>query len=55
VGGKGIITAFKPNNVLIKFDDKQVPIKEVLIGISNEPLGDDYKAIINPDILRGEI
>ena len=55
VGGNGIITAFKPQKLVINFDDKQMSLENILIGISKEPLGSDYKAIVNPDILNNEI
>ena len=49
IGGKGLITAFKPKKVFVKTNGVKKEIFNTLIGICNEPLGDDYKAIINPD------
>lgn len=55
VGGKGLIIAFKPNRVFIDTEKDKKEINNILIGISEEKLGEDYRAIINPDILSCDI
>lgn len=51
VGGNGLIPAFRPKSVYLKLENEKRQISNVLIAISEQKLGDDYKAIINPDVL----
>lgn len=52
VGGSGILPAFAPDEIWYERDGKKIKIKNVLLAISKEPLGEDYKAIISPTLLN---
>lgn len=52
VGGHGLLPAFKPDEVLVHFDNQSMNIENALVAVSSEALGEDYKAIINPEILN---
>ena len=51
IGGHGLLPAFSPDKVELICTDKTREIDNVLVGISNEPLNDDYKGIISPTTL----
>lgn len=51
VGGMGMLPAFKIESATVEGDEKKV-LSDILIAVSNSPLGEDYNAIINPEILR---
>jgi stage II sporulation protein GA (sporulation sigma-E factor processing peptidase) len=51
IGGHGLLPAFTPDKVELISNNKIREIPGVLIGISDEPLGDDYKGIISPTTL----
>jgi len=51
VGGHGLLTAFVPDRVELLEGDEVREIHSTLLGISDEPLGEDYKGIINPMVL----
>ncbi len=48
VGGHGLLPAFIPDKVELLEGDKTRELHSVMLGVSNEPLGEDYKGIINP-------
>lgn len=48
VGGHGLLPAFIPDKVEIAEEGKLREINGVLIGISEESLGEDYKCIVSP-------
>ena len=48
VGGHGLLTAFIPDKIELVENGKATTINNVLLGVSEEPLGEDYKGIINP-------
>ncbi len=50
VGGHGLLPAFKPDNVSIILNSTAKSPGPVLVAVSNEPLGEDYKAIISPEL-----
>lgn len=52
IGGHGLLPAFKPDKVVIKTQSDNLNIENVLVAVSSERLGEDYKAILNPDILK---
>lgn len=51
----GLILAFKPDIVIIKYEDEIIEIKNILIGISERKLfkNTDCKGIINLEIING--
>lgn len=51
VGGHGLLTAFIPDRVELLEKDEKREIHNTMLGVSLEPLGEDYKGIINPTIL----
>ncbi|MBQ3562096.1 MAG: sigma-E processing peptidase SpoIIGA, partial [Clostridia bacterium] len=51
IGGHGLLPAFAPDKVELVKSDLLKELPSVLIGISDEPLGDDYKGIISPTTL----
>ncbi len=52
IGGKGLISAFKPKRVTVKTENEIKLLGEVLVAISEEKLGEDFGAIINPEVLN---
>lgn len=52
VGGHGLLPAFKPDKVLVQVNNQRINIENALIAVSSEALGEDYKALINPEILN---
>ena len=48
VGGHGLLPAFTPDKVELLSGEKSREITNVLLGVSEEPLGEDYKGIISP-------
>lgn len=55
VGNKGLIIAFKPKCIKVETKESFAEFTNILVAISNTSLGEDYKAIINPDLLYQEI
>ena len=51
VGGRGLLEAFQPDAVTVKIDGTVQTVDRALIAISRERLGEDYKAIISPDMI----
>lgn len=51
VGGGGLLPAFLPDKVELIEDKKSTEIREVLLGVSESPLGEDYKGIVSPVVL----
>lgn len=51
VGGHGLLPAFIPDKVELINDKNAREIHSTMLGISDEPLGEDYKGIINPTVL----
>lgn len=51
VGGHGLLSAFTPDRIEIKNKGEFRKIKDTVIAISKEPLGEDYKGIVNPETL----
>ena len=52
VGGKGLISAFKPKKVIVTTIKEKKLLGDILVAISEEKLGEDFKAIINPEVLN---
>lgn len=48
VGGHGLLEAFQPDSVNVTLNGKTKTVDRVLVAVSNERLGEDYKAIISP-------
>lgn len=48
VGGKGLLPAFLPDKTELIEEGKSTEINNVLLGISEASLGEDYKGIISP-------
>lgn len=48
VGGRGLLPAFSPDKVELLEGEKSTEIEGVLIGVSEVPLGEDYKGIVSP-------
>ena len=48
VGGKGILPAFLPDKVELLDEKNSTEIRDVLLGISDSALGEDYKGIVSP-------
>lgn len=46
----GMILGFKPDKVTLELD-KDTCVKELIIGIYNNNLSDDYRALLHPDII----
>lgn len=51
VGGHSLLPAFKISNVKITANEHLINFDNILAAVSSEPLGEDYKAIINPEML----
>ena len=51
IGGHGLLPAFSPEKTVIIINKKECEIKNAVIAITEEKLGEDYKAIVNPDII----
>ena len=51
----GLIIAFKPDNVKIKYEDETIETKNILLGISEKKLfkNSEYKGIVGLEILNG--
>ncbi len=55
IGGHGLLPAFEADRVeLERADGKRQILSQLLIAISAEPLGEDYRAIISPTTVKGE-
>lgn len=52
IGGGGLLPAFKCDSVKAMHGEKQYLIGNAIAAVSNETLGEDYNAIINPGILQ---
>lgn len=53
IGGHGLLPAFEADKVELELSGgKRRELLELLIAISKEPLGEDYRAIISPNILE---
>lgn len=48
VGGHGLLTAFIPDKVELLEKGSQREIYGTMLGVSDEPLGEDYKGIVSP-------
>ena len=51
VGGHGLLSAFTPDSIEVESEGRLWEIKNALIALSEEPLGEDYKGIVNPETL----
>lgn len=51
VGGHGLLSAFTPDRIEIENKGEFREIKNTVIALSEEPLGEDYKGIVNPETL----
>lgn len=52
VGGHSLLPAFKISNIKINANEHLINLENILAAVSSEPLGEDYKAIIDPSILN---
>lgn len=52
VGGHGLLNAFKPSDIQALISSEKNITVSALVAISNEPLGEDYRAIISPETLE---
>jgi stage II sporulation protein GA (sporulation sigma-E factor processing peptidase) len=51
VGGHGLLPAFVPDKIELLEGDNNIEISSAMLGVSEEPLGEDYKGIISPTVL----
>lgn len=51
VGGHGLLVAFTPSKITAKIGQNPPLELNLLCAVTDEPLGDDYSAIISPDAL----
>ena len=51
VGGHGLLPAFEPDKLEVEVNGKTTAIARPILAISEEPLGEDYNAIISPTLL----
>lgn len=51
VGGHGLLPAFIPDRVELLEGAEKREIQSIVVGVSDEPLGEDYKGIISPTVL----
>ena len=53
LGGKGLVPAFKPDNLIIYKGDSEYKTKNVIIGVTLETLSDsgEYAALLHPQIV----
>lgn len=51
VGGHGLLPAFACERVIICYNKQKVTAVNTLVALSNEKLGEDYNAIISPELL----
>lgn len=51
IGGHGLLTAFEPDILSVENNNRITQISRPLLAISEEPLGEDYRAIISPTLL----
>lgn len=51
VGGHGLLSAFTPDRIEVETKGELWEIKNVSLALSEEPLGEDYKGIVNPETL----
>ena len=51
VGGHGLLVAFTPGKITAQIGQNNPLEINALCAVTNEPLGDDYSAIISPDAL----
>ena len=52
VGGHGLLVAFSPQKITAEIEGKNSIEITALCAITNEPLGEDYRAIISPETLN---
>lgn len=52
VGGHGLLVAFSPQRLIARLDGAADTELTALCAITNEPLGEDYRAIISPEALN---
>lgn len=54
VGGHGLLTAFVPEKISLEIPLQKAINITALVAVTNEPLGDDYKAIISPETIENQ-
>lgn len=52
VGGHSLLPAFKTSNIKITANGRLINFENILTAVTAEPLGEDYKAIIDPAMLN---
>lgn len=52
VSGEGVLTAFRPDEVTVCFESKEIKTKRVYIAISNRKISNDFEAILNSEIIK---
>lgn len=55
IGGHGLLPAFIPDKTELETDKGYCDLSNILLAVSNEPLGEDYKAIVSPDVLENHL
>lgn len=51
IGGDGLLPAYKCSKVCLNFNGTEQCLNNALIAVTNIDLGEDYDAVINPEIL----
>ena len=51
VSGEVLLTAFKPEKVVIRADEKTETVENAYVALSNESISGGFSAVINPEIL----
>ena len=51
VGGHGLLPAFIPDEIYFEINRKKHLLNNILIAVTQEALGEDYKGIISPTVL----
>lgn len=51
VGGQGLLPAVRCDRAVLSGGGRQVPLEGPILAITEQPLGEDYNAIFNPEIL----
>ena len=52
VSGVGLLNAYRCDKALISYNKKEIELKSPILAVSKVSLGDDYNAILNPQILE---
>lgn len=52
VSGEGVLTAFRPDEIVIKSGGKEIKTKKIYVAVSERRISADFEAVLNSEIVK---